>query len=628
MSHRPEPRRAGFRFGDFVIDLQGVRLLHGDAAVHLEPKAFRVLLWLIERRGEVVGREELLENVWEEAFVSENALTRAVTRLRQALGDDSHQPRYVETVPTFGYRFVAEVEELSGTEVPALFPGAEPAASARRHAGRRAARGAVALASVLLVGLAAYKVWLVVRAPESGKRAAALPTRLAVLPLRNLGPPDQEYLVDGIHEELIADLSKIPGLRVISRTTAMHYRETSRSLPEISRELGVDYVVEGSVLREGSRIRVTSQLIDGESDEHLWNERYDRDLESALTMVSEVARTITGEIEIVLAPEAEALLARRPVRPEVQEAYLKARYHFNRFGRREIKKALELYLEAIRLDAEFAPAHAGLASAYMIQGLLGLESPEEMALKVKEAAARALELDPSLDDAMGALGWTLLYYDRDWDAAERALRKALAINPSNALTRHGYSDYLTVVGRVDEAVEQVRRGRQCDPMAPIANRPMTYHLILARRFDEAIAEGRRLLAANLGSAAVRYDVGRALWHKGLRDKALATFTEAWKEDAEIVHALDEGRREGGAYGALKAMAETLARRHDPHLARAVLIAGCYAGAGEVDLALEWLERANEVHRPLLLFLRTNPDFDPLRGDPRFEDLMRRIGLPP
>jgi TolB-like protein/tetratricopeptide (TPR) repeat protein len=525
-----------------------------------------------------------------------------------------------------------ELGELRRTEVSsgALEGGPVETAPVSRAGGRR--RLVVrSLAAVLVVAAAVLVSRQLTRrspleedVPTASPRAAdtEAPGRvqsLAVLPFDNLmNDPEQDYLVDGVQDALITNLSKIGVLRVISRTSTMRYAHSTTSTPEIARELNVDALVEGSVLRVGDRVRIAAQLVHGPRDETLWAESYDRDLRDVLVVLGEVAQTIAGEIRVELTPDETARLAVAAVDPEAQEAYLRARHYLGQLPRPEAERSLAYFQKAVEIQPDFAAAHAMVGSGHLALALLGVEPPAEALPRARAAAERALALDENESDAHTVLGFVRLYADWDWKGAEAAFRRALELNPSDPRAHHGLGDCLTAVGRVDEGTAMVLRGRSYDPISPARNWTAFIHLILSRRYDEVITETRALLA-DQPHPTFRSFLSTALWLRGEHEQAVAEYRAAMRSQPEIVEALDRGLAAGGPRGAWRAVANlgTL----DP-----IGLALLYSRAGEVDAALEWLERAHEVRALGVILIAAQPDFDALRSDPRFDDLARRIGL--
>ncbi len=472
--------------------------------------------------------------------------------------------------------------------------------------------------------------YLMVRRAVDGPPGTETPSiqSLAVLPLDNLmNDPEQDYFVEGMHEALITDLAKISALRVISRTSAMLYAESTKSVPEIAQELGVDALVEGSVLRSGNRVRITAQLIDGRSDRHLWAQSYDRELEDVLALLSEVARGIAREIEITLTDEQHQRLTAAPtVDPAAHELFLKGKYYFNSGQFEDFPKALELQLRAVELDPTFAGAWAELAGSYLIHGFFGLAPPDEMIPKALEAARKALELDAGQGMAHTTIGYIALFFDWDWETARQELELAIELDPTQTMSYHGYADYLMVMGDCDGSVEQVLRGRSYDPMGGWAHSFVTAHLTVCGRYEEALVEANRTRALGIESGASEYYMGWALWLKGEHEAALTQWRErVYGPESEIAQAMDRGFAENGPPGAMLAHAELVAsrpERNDPYG-----IASLYAAAAQADEAFEWLEQAYAERTPQLLHLTFSPLLDPIRDDPRFDDLLRRIGVP-
>ena len=499
------------------------------------------------------------------------------------------------------------------------------AAPVTRSATLRVAAMVVALGSAITAGVV---LW-----PRSEN--AGLPTgqrfgSLAVLPFDNLmNDPEQDYFVDGMQEALITELSRIGELRVISRTSVMRYRDTEKTAPQIARELNVDALIEGSVLRADGLVRINAQLIDGATDEHLWAEIYDRDLTNVLTLLSEVAIAISDEIELTLTPDQrQRLAAGQDVDPAAQEAYLQGRHHINKFNGEDFQKALERAREVVEIQPDWAPGHALLGGAYLLMGSFGHMPLDEAVPGARAAALHALSLDDQSTGAHGALGWVYLYFDWNWEAAERSFLRAIELNASNFYARHGYSDLLTAMGRVEEGLEQVLRGRQSDPISLIANVPAIGHLVLARRYEEALVEGDRLrdLDESIYSG-VWFAREAALWHLGRREEALALVRERYASSTRALEAMDRGYAVGGAEGAYKALAILRASDADRARRNALGLSQSFARLGEVDLAFEWLEIAVEERQAGVVIFRAHPDNDALKGDPRYDALVRRIGLP-
>jgi serine/threonine protein kinase len=452
---------------------------------------------------------------------------------------------------------------------------------------------------------------------------------LAVLPFTNLmNDPDQDYFVAGMHEALITDLSKITSLRVVSRTSSMLYKESGKPLPQIAGELNVDALIEGSVFRDSNRVRITAQLIHGATDSHLWAEDYDRDLENALVLTSEVAQAIAGEIRVALSPDERSRLASAPsVSVEVQETYLRANYHFHAFTGEGFLKAQDLYRTTIELDSSFARGYVGLAITHFLRGSLG-HAPHSETVPLAEAATRkALELNPNLAPAHTALGWLYLGNHWDWARAEAEFKRALELNPSDAFARHGLADYYLVFGDMDESVRQIKMGHDSDPFSPITMIPVVGHLAYAGRHEEALAEAEKFLELFPQNRTVHYWIAEILWSEGRYDSALVEFDRARGKDSPLTGAMRREYSENGTEAAMRVVGDMLVEMAKSQHIQSTVIASYYARGGAADQAFQWLDRALEERVPLLLHVGADPDFATLRSDPRFAELLRRMGFP-
>ncbi|MCP4573675.1 MAG: protein kinase [bacterium] len=452
---------------------------------------------------------------------------------------------------------------------------------------------------------------------------------LAVLPFTNMmGDAEQDFFVEGLHESLITEMSKLGDLRVISRTTAMHYEGSGNPLPEIARELDVDALVEGSVLRVDGRVRITAQLIRGANDEHLWAEDYDRDLQDILNLLSEVAGAIAEEIDLVLTPgQQERLASDRRVNPAVYDMVLRGQHHLNRFNYEDALEARRYFEQAVAADPRFALAHAFLSASYIVLSMVGEFPPTEVYPPARASVTRALELDPGLAGAHTALAFIKLYYDWDWTAAEREFRQALELNPNDAYALHGLADVLSVNGGFDEAVDLVRRGHQLDPFSYLRNVTLWSHLLMARRYDEAIAEVERWRTATSDPRTGWHILYASFLHQGRHEEAMAELRHSTTGlDPDSSPRLEAAYAEGGIRAAFKVCADRLATLRQEGYVDAYNIALYYAVAGDEDGTFTWLERGYEDRNSGIHTL-TRPAFDPYRTDRRFEDQLRRIGIP-
>ena len=448
---------------------------------------------------------------------------------------------------------------------------------------------------------------------------------IAVLPLQNLSnDPAQEYFVEGMQDALITRLSRITELRVISRTSTLRYQATDKSMPEIARELNVDALLEGSVLRDEGRVRITAKLVRGAEDENVWANSYDRDLEQVLALVSEISLAIADEIEVTVKQQAtEDRPQRDPVDFKVHELVLRGDHYFNRFM---FDQGLRHYQQAVDMDADYAPAHARMAGSYLLKGFFGLMPNSEFVPRAREAALRALSLDSNSAAGYATLGAIQLYYDWDWDLAKTNLLRALELGPNDSRTRHAYADYLMVMGDLEGSLNQVEIGHLYDPFSPMAGLVLDGHRLFARQYDEVIAKGRKASAENQDSAANLTIYQEALWFKGMQEEAFEAYKKTWGRDEELLQAMNKGLSESGYTGAIRFLADALIER-DPAYSDHVTLAGLYARAGEAEKAMESLEKAYQLRQPQILHIKANPVFDELRSSPAFQDLLHRIGFP-
>jgi pentatricopeptide repeat protein len=453
---------------------------------------------------------------------------------------------------------------------------------------------------------------------------------LAVLPLRNLSrDPTQEYFADGMTEALIGRLSMIQGLRVISRTSVMRYKDTHTSVPEVAKTLGVDAIVEGSVVREGNRIRVHAQLIRGATDEHFWSETYDRELGDALALESEVAQAIAARVEVsVTGVERARLIAARQVSPEVYESYLKGRFAAN-YSQAAVEKSIAYFEEAIRKDPAFAPAYLGLANAYDALGTSGIggASPREVRPKVISAARKALELDPTIAEAHGLLA--VVYQEQwQWGDAEGEFKRVLELTPNDAGAHLAYAGWLLCQGRAEEAQAWARRARELDPLG-IGGNSVGWILFQARHYDEAILELRSALAVYANDGSIYWFLGFALIANGQADEAIPVLENALAltdRSPAVIGVLIRAYAHAGRRTEALRLLDELKRRQQKRYIPTAAFVNAYLGLGDNERAIAWLERAYKEQSMIMQYIKVHPFFDPLRGDPRFADLVRRVGL--
>jgi len=620
------------RFENFELDVRAAELRKGGVKLRLQGQPIQVLATLLNSAGELVTREELRSQVWPaETFVDfDHSLHNAVARIREVLGDPAGSPRYIETLPRRGYRFIGTVERV-GIEEPLLSGPTGPSPEAPAAPVRGKSR-AILIAALLIVVVIAAVLVLV---SSLSHRAAATPSvrSIAVLPLDNFsGDPAQEFFADGMTDELITDLAKIGSLRVISRTSVMRYKGTKKGLPEIARELNVDGIIEGSVIRSGQRVRIQAQLLYGPTDKHLWAETYDRDLGDILGLQSEVAQAIAQQVRAQITPQQQARFnAGRLVNPEAYDAYSKGRYHlWNQFGMAQSLNTAKTYFEeAVRKDPGFALAHSGLADAYLYLALFRHVSPASSYRPAEEAVRQTLTLDDSIGEAHDTLALLSWRYNWDWDATERELNQAIALAPSYSCAHEDRAAYLAFRGRRSEAEGEVATSLQLDPSvySALTETAVLYQL---RDFDQLVEAARRGVASNPNEWFEHFYLGVGYEGTGKRLEAISEYQKAVElsgGDQDATAALAH------AYAAIGRKAETQKILRDFQQKSAnvyvspYLIATLYASLGDKDAAFKFLEKAyQEKSLDISWYLKADLRIDNLRSDPRYQNLLTRVGL--
>jgi len=634
--------RGRLLFGVFELDLRAGELRKHGLRVRLQEQPFQVLAMLLEHPGEVVTREELQKKLWPaDTFVDfDHGLNKAISKIREGLGDSAESPRFVETVARRGYRFLAEVKPADAapvrspefaTQLHAESGSGDPAdisvksVKPQRLLPSLAWKGSAFVLLLLTASLVAWKL-------HAWNHPSTVIHSLAVLPLESLSnDPSQDYFADGMTDELISDLGQISALRVISRTSVMSYKRARKPLPQIARELNVDAVVEGTVLRSGDQVRITAQLIEASSDKHLWSQSYEGQLRDTLALQNQVARAIADQIRINLNPnEQAALKSVKVVNPQAYESYLKGRYFWNKRTADSLKVALAYFNEAIEEDPKYAQAYSGLADTYALLGdwQYAVMTPKEAFPKAKAAAIEALELDSALGEAHNSLAFCLDAFDWDVDSAGKEFRRAIELNPGYATAHHWYAWHLSVLGRYDEAVAEMRKAENLDPLSLIINADLAELLDIAHSYDESIRQSRKTIEMDSNFALAHNQLAQAYLAKHMNEEAVAELQKAVQLSggsptctASLARAyVASGKRSE----AVKLLSE-LKKHSIPSYSDASEISVIYAALGDKDQAMNWLEKAFEEHFNPSVLLR--PGFDPLRSDPRFEDLERRIGLP-
>lgn len=617
------------RFGIFELNTATSELRKGGMTIKLRPQAAKVLSILARRPGQLVSREELREQVWgRETFVDfEHGLNLCIGQIRAALDDDADTPRYIETLPRRGYRFMMQVED---TAAPFSRTASPQARSAPLQSGIRSAwwSAAIFVAVLLAIGIVLAAVSRAGWRQRMFGGAGPVHT-IAVLPLQNLsGDPTQDYFADGMTEALTTDLARMEQLQVISRTSTMQYNPAKKPLPMIARELRADAIVEGSVQRSGNHVRITAQLVRASTDQHLWAATYERDLNDILALEDEVASAIAREIEARLGGPRATLLARAvTVSPEAYEAYLKANYYFDKF---ELQKSIEYYNEAIKLDPGYAPAYAHMASAYSFLAFFGSLPPREGWGKVKEAATLALQRDERLPAGHGALALAKLHYEWDFAGAEREFKRALELNPNDADIRHDYAHYLMAIGRLAESEAESKRAVELDPMGDGLNSCLCWHSFAARDYDQSVRLAEKFLKSQPDDPWERTILGWTYEQKRMPDQAIVEFkkaVEATNGNSFFLAGLGHAYALAGRRGDAEQVLHTLFARAKKSYVSPFDVALIYAALGEQDTAFTWLDKAVAERSTFLVYSKWEPRLDPLRSDARFEKILQQIRLP-
>jgi TolB-like protein/DNA-binding winged helix-turn-helix (wHTH) protein/Flp pilus assembly protein TadD len=607
--------------------------------LRLEKLPMELLIFLVQRQGELVSREEIAGCLWgKNVFLDvDHSINTAIRKVRTVLRDDPEKPRFIETVVGKGYRFAAPVICSNGDSTPAaqalpllVQTPAVPVADKKIVSVRW---------RMLLVGIAGLALFTVAvalmlhRGGTGGTTQAAIKS-LAVLPLKNLsGDASQEYLADGMTEALIGRLSRIHDLRVISRTSVMGFKDTRVSAPEIAKRLHVDAIVEGSLIREGSQVRVTVQLIRGATDEHIWAEEYQQEYRSILALQEEVARTIAQQIKIRLTPREQVGLAgARAVDPQVHESYLKGRYYFNQRTEDSLNRSIGYFQQAIARDPSYALAYCGLADAYALLGFRGGVPSKDALSHAKAAALKAIQLDDTLGEPHASLAFIAETHEWDWAAAEREYKLALELDPGDARAHHWYGGYLMYVGRFDEGIAEAKRARDLDPLSLPVNNALAGRLLVAGRVDEALKQLQETLEMNSHFAPAHQTLGWAYLNKGKHKEAIQEFQQALQlsgtDDHDIMLDLGFAYAAAGDREEARRILAKLKELNGRGLVPSGSIGILYGALGDLNEAFAWLEKAYEERDPELTYLKVpGRRFEPLRHDARFQQLVRRVGLP-
>jgi TolB-like protein/DNA-binding winged helix-turn-helix (wHTH) protein/Tfp pilus assembly protein PilF len=618
---------AKFRFLDYELDPAGFELTRSGHRIRLERKPLGMLILLVENQGHLVPREEIVEKIWGKDFFfdAENGVNNAIRKIRAALNDDAEQPRFVETSVGRGYRFILPVETLHEPPDSPLTTTADLREGQQVFLWRRVWMPGLALGALLAAAFAFNFAGI-------RNRVSALTVpgihSLVVLPLENLsGDPHQEYFADGMTDALITDLAQISDVRVISRTSAMQYKGTHKSLQEIAQALAVDAVVEGSVVRSGNRVRITAQLIQAATDRHLWAESFEGPANDIVSIQDEVARAIAGRIAGELhSPPKQTALNRKSIIPDAYEAYLRGLYFFDKRGAETSKKSAEYFRKAIAADPEFAPAYAGLAESLPAVNWFNGKPPVDAMPEAMAAAKRALELDDNLAEAHIALGGLLSLYDWNWGEAEKELKRGLQLSPNNSLAHERYAMWLQSTGRVSEALLEAKQAQHLDPLSFFMNRELGRSFYLAGKYDEAIEQLHRSEELEPHSSVVWSWVSLAYEQQGKQKEAIQVrLAQTIDSSSEEVASLRQAYAAGGSNGYWTRWIQLHSSSATP-AAEPYFLAVAEARLGNADRVWEWMEKSADQREVWVTWIKVDPLLESVRSHPGYKKLLRRIHL--
>lgn len=627
-----QPAFAPVRFAEFEFDPRTGQLRRDDTPIKLQQQPAKVLAVLLRHPGEVVSRQELAQAIWgSETFVDfEQGLNFAIRHIRTALGDDADRPRFLQTLPKQGYRFIA--------------PVSNPVEQVRTEAS--SAGSAVTETDTVSGGFSRSKRWVVIGAisalflitvavkyRNAGARAARVGTEIrsiAVLPLINLSSDaGQEYFSEGLTDELITELAKVGKLRVISRTSVSGYKGTEKRAPAIAAELHVDAIVEGTVERVGNRVRIRAQLIQASTDQHLWAESYDRDVDNVLALENEVARDIATEIGQHTAPKNEVASIKPAVLAAAHEDYLRGRYYWNKRTEAGLHRGIEYFQKAIDQEPNYALAHAGLADSYIMLANWGFAAPAESYAKAKASALKALKLDPQLAEAHTSLAYITLLYEWDWQKAEEEFRQAIRINPNYASAHQFYSICLMTVGRQSEALAEIQRAQELDPLSLIVGDVYGWIYYEGRQYDRAIEQYKKTLELDSAYVPAVLDLGASYLRKGKYPEALSQFQRARTlagDNGVVLSSLGQVYALSGQRAKAREILDELYQPRKQTFISAWDISLVHAALGQNNQAIELLGKAADDHVGWVVRLGVDPALDNLRQYPAFQKLTKRLGI--
>ena len=612
----------GFQFGDFVLDPDERLLKRNGEPVSLTPKAYDLLLELIKQPETILTKNALMDSVWAGSIVEDGNLTFTINMLRKALGDDVKHPRFIETIPRRGYRFVGSVKELNKRTT-------ETSEATTGQGGFRSWPGFVGLAVILAAALGGWLLW-----PRSAVQVLPSDAKVmvAILPFENLtGDASQDYFSDGLTEEMITRLGNLAPdrLGVIGRTSVMHYKGGQATVEQIGRELQVQYVLEGSVRRDADRVRIAAQLIQTKDQTHVWAQEYDREITNLLSLQDEIAQAVAGKIQSTLGGSNRTIPIQTasPKNYEAYDLYLKGQYFLNKRGPEDLRQAIGYFERAAKKDPDYARAYAGLAGSYALISGYTAKPQAEFVDKARASARRALEIDLNLSEAHAALALIVQNYDWDWQTAEKEFQRAIELNPNYATAHHWYAEHLALLGRFDEALRESEVARQLDPLSLIIAVDNGEILYLSRQYDRSIQKLTAVQEMEPGfqraHIVIHSYVEQRRYKEALDqiDEWSATASNPWIF-AESAYVYGRSGQQALAQHALEKLLE-LNRRQQMDVAP--IVWACI-GMGNTEQAFTWLEKAYTQHSNSLTRIKVDPAFDSLRDDPRFQDLLLRVGL--
>ena len=625
-----------FRFDDITVDVENFRVQKNGRSVALTPRAFDVLLFLLQNSSRVVEKQEIFDQVWKNTFVSDNALTRVIREIRHGLDDNATDPRYIETITKRGYRFIAPKSERSPDD--GRSPSNASAANDTVTEVSEVSKASAAISKtplkilslVIILGVAVVAAFYFI-GRHYGKEPDRTPIdSIAILPFANAAQePNAEYLCDGITESLINNLSQLSNLKVMSSSAVFRYKGKEQNAQRVGDDLKVRAVLTGSIKQIGDQIAIDVSLDDAKDNHHIWGDEYVRKISDVLMLQTEIANEVSTNLRLKLTRSDEQQLAKRYTEnSEAYQLYLKGQYEWKKHTKEDLLKGIEYYNKALEKDPNYVLAYAGLATSYTVLGNDYLP-PNDAYPKASIYALRALELDDTLAEPHTAMGAVKLYYDRDWANVEKELNRARVLDPNNADAYLIYGDYLDAKGRLDEALAENKRAQELDPLSPMFNTNVGIAYYYARKYDEAIDQGEKTISLEPRFVNAYIYLGQSYEQKKLYPKAIETFEKGMAQAerhpqliASLGHAYAMAGDRTGAQRSINELLDLSKQRYvDPYL-----FAVIYVGLGDKAKTIEWLEKAYSDHTFFLLWLNVDPIFDPIRDDKRFRDLVQRLGI--